>query len=103
MAKQTPWGASQHQENLAPGIVFHSTSSHGGIILDNAHKAKMEIFRHTNFRKWARCWEEDCDWAVPYYFFRAEIKKAGNLDDKMLDAAIRTIKSYHQEVAEVLL
>ena len=87
---------------MAPGIIFHSTSSHGGIVLDDKHKAKMEKFRYSNFRNWARCWEEDCDWAVPYYYFRDEIKKAGNLNDKMLNAAIKTIKSYHQGVAEQL-
>ena len=100
--KSTPWGTSQHQEHLAPGIVFHSTSSHGGIVLDNNHKNKMEQFRYSNFRNWARCWEEDCDWAVPYYYFRDEIQKAGNLDAKMLEAAIKTIKDWHKGVAEQL-
>ena len=102
MKKSTPWGVSQGHETLATGIEFHSTASHGGIVLDDKHKAKMEQFRYSNFRNWARCWEEDCDWAVPYYYFRDEISKAGNLNDKMLDAAIKTIKDWHKGVAEQL-
>jgi hypothetical protein len=97
--KHTPWGHSQHQETLAPGIVFHGTASHGGIWVDTAHAEKLEEFAHKNWLKSDTWWEEDCDWAIPYFIFRDEIKEYGKRwNEKELEDAIKTIRACHPHV-----
>ena len=55
----TPWGAAQDVEELAPGIVMVSTASHGGIYVSPIHMEKMvkwpSPFLGNEF------YEEDCD------------------------------------------
>ena len=75
--KSTPWGQSQHQETLAPGIVSHSTAGHGGIWLDDSRRKQLEFYRNHNFLKSSTWWEEDCDWAIPYIFFASDIQAYG--------------------------
>lgn len=70
----TPWGKSQEHHERAPGIVFHSTASHGGYQLSPKRWRELkEIF--PKFEPWAEeGWlEEDCDyalavWCWPEYF-----------------------------------
>ena len=54
----TPWGVSQNRKTIAPGIIFHSTASHGGFKvckkLNNTIPAYMK-----NKNGW---YEEDCEW-----------------------------------------
>ncbi len=66
------WGDVQWCSELAPGIVLVSTASHGGIILDAAHTARVprEIEPFHGSRD---SWEEDCDIAVPLILFAAEM------------------------------
>ena len=97
MRKTTPWGEAQTAEELAPGIISYSTSSHGGIWLSAERRQQLNYDK--NFLRTAEWWEEDCDWAVPYYFFAADILahgKAHRFDDNLL-AAINTVKSCHPE------
>src|SRR5271156_3687241 len=52
----TPWGRADNVETITEGIWFVSTPSHGGIVLDKAHKSLMpKPFRNN---KW---YEEDCE------------------------------------------
>ena len=71
----TPWGEAQHITELAPGIVSVSTSSHGGIFIDEAHQALIpnEI---VPFTKDTRFWEEDFDCYVPLLMFQPEVQEA---------------------------
>ena len=90
---QTPWGLSQSSEEIAPGIVFHSTASHGGYELSPARVASMpKPLRE--FEPWAGpgYYEEDCDWSVvclafPQFF-----------PDDAQGAAMRTLERYKPEV-----
>ena len=63
--KQTPWGATQHATEFAPGIVFHSTAGHGGFHLS---PERMREFRKAlpKFQTWTGgpWFEEDCDAVV---------------------------------------
>lgn len=64
----TPWGNSDYEECMAPGIYFVCTPSHGGFWLSPERAEKMP----TKFREWADKWahgkqrysgewyEEDC-------------------------------------------
>jgi len=68
---QTPWGKSQHSREIAVGVVFYSTSSHGGIRVSK-EKAEM-LSPQARELGWAfysdgALWyEEDCLYAVPLY------------------------------------
>ena len=57
---ETPWGPSQSEEQIADGIVFHSTSSHGGIHLDADRNARV----HPAWRADNGWYEEDVDWGI---------------------------------------
>lgn len=55
----TPWGMSQTATIYAPGIVFHSTASHGGFKLDRTRNLAMPAV----LRIAGGWYEEDGDWA----------------------------------------
>jgi len=97
MRKNTPWGQAQTEEILAEGIISYSTASHGGIWL--SPKRQAEIPYAKNWLKSKEWWEEDCDWAVPFLFFAADIKAHGTAYrfEENLDAAKRTAESCHPE------
>ena len=63
----TPWGESQTQETFGPGVVFHSTASHGGYQLSAERNAKVPLaWRAASFNKLGEAgwYEEDCDWCM---------------------------------------
>ena len=65
MAKSTPWGPSQHEEAVAPGIVFYSTAGHGGYHLDRDRMAAFHRLFPTFITFAGGPWfEEDCDAAA---------------------------------------
>lgn len=62
--KRTPWGYSQSHDVIAPGIISHSTASHGGYQLSEERWRDLQAI-YKGFwaspyspRKWL---EEDCD------------------------------------------
>ncbi len=67
---QTPWGVADHTKEIAAGITWHSTPSHGGYHLSPERVAEMrEPLR--SFKTFAgsdpkggKWYEEDCDWAI---------------------------------------
>ena len=91
----TPWGHPDIVTEIAPGIVFYSTPSHGGYWLSPARVAAMpkplrdfQPFAGPNF------YEEDADWAIvalafPQFF-----------PDDAIPAALQTIKHYKPELYE---
>jgi hypothetical protein len=60
----TPWGWAQDKKVYADGVVFLSTSSHGGFWVSKARLLDMpECLRYKTFA--GECWfEEDEDWAL---------------------------------------
>lgn len=60
---RTPWGAADHVEQLAHGIIRVDTPSHGGYYVPPETLKKMHPLA---LNTWAgRGWyEEDCDWAL---------------------------------------
>jgi hypothetical protein len=45
----TPWGPAQRAAEIAPGIVFYTTATHGGIRLDSEHQKKIADILARNF------------------------------------------------------
>jgi hypothetical protein len=84
----TPWGPAQNVDEVAPGIVFVSTASHGGFKLDAEKLAAVPpawLAASFNLQGKAGWFEEDCDWCmvgltfpdeVAAYFGSIDVKKA---------------------------
>ena len=84
----TPWGPSQEQRTIAPGLVSVSTASHGGYHVSEDRWQEIErIF--PAFKSWAgRGWlEEDCDWAI------AALVWPDQFDAQAIFNALRTARS----------
>lgn len=95
-ATWTPWGRSQTQKKIAPGIMEYSTAGHGGFaVADTVAMQMPEPLRSIGFRSAGRWWfEEDVDWvavplAFPQYF-----------DEKTLQAAEKSLKNWNPEAWE---
>ena len=99
MRKSTPWGEAQDAEEMAPGIINYSTASHGGIWIDKKHQEQLEKYTINNWLGSTQWFEEDCDWAIPYIVFSAEIQKHGKAYKfiENLAAAHSTAKLRHPE------
>lgn len=78
----TPWGESQSCQVVAPGIVFHSTASHGGYCLRADRMRELpEKLRGLNRYGGGNWFEEDCEAAIvaaafPQYFTAEEVDRA---------------------------
>ena len=98
---ETPWGPSQGEKELAPGIISYFTASHGGIRLSPERQAALRAAQPAirNFLGSLEWWEEDCDWSVPYLFFASDIAKHGKAYryHKNMVAAARTVRQWHPE------
>ena len=98
----TPWGPSQSQETLAPGLVRVDTAGHGGYHVSEKRWQEIETM-FPAFRSWTgRHWlEEDCDWALapltwPDLFSSQSIfdalRSAGSRSDGCVDAAFYALQ-----------
>ncbi len=102
----TPWGIADGKEVLADGIVSYSTPSHGGIWLSAERQeqlAKWLPAGFENFLKTLKWWEEDCDWTIPYYVFREDIKASGKAYhyQENLDFALWYLNEHQPELLSI--
>jgi hypothetical protein len=90
----TPWGAPQTTDEVAPGICFYSTASHGGYHLSPDRFATFRQF-FPDFKLFAGdpWFEEDCDAALVPITFAAEFS---NQDVFFAEQSIRAIAGYQQ-------
>ena len=68
----TPWGRSDHKEEIAEGITFYGTPSHGGIKLNSARNKQIPEY----MRSADNWYEEDCDWAKVAVIFPEHFVKS---------------------------
>lgn len=66
---RTPWGMADSAEIVADGIGHVGTPSHGGMKLDRKRNAMVPA----PLRREGGWYEEDCEWAIVEYVFRAEL------------------------------
>ena len=59
----TPWGRPDHSKQIADGITWHGTPSHGGFELDARRQGEMPDVLRIGKRNATGWYEEDCDWA----------------------------------------
>ena len=95
--QRTPWGRVQDAEELAEGIISYTTASHGGIWLSSERRKQLNY--DGNFLKTSEWWEEDCDWSVPYVYFRNDIMEHGTAYKfiQNLYTAWEIVQRYHPE------
>jgi hypothetical protein len=92
--QMSPWGIIQDSWELAPGIWFVSTPSHGGIRLSPERYAQMpDAMKATAFSH-SGWYEEDADWAMVAVTFPEAFSVAD------LAAAKLTLANYLPEVLE---
>jgi hypothetical protein len=77
----TPWGQSDGSKEYGSGIVFYSTSSHGGFHVTATLLAKMPDYMRDSFSGEGEWFEEDCAWSMvttcfPERFSESEQKAA---------------------------
>ena len=92
---RTPWGQVQFQDILADGIISVSTASHGGIVLSSSRQRQLlnkGVASKSNFLKSNKYWEEDCDWAIPFFHFADDIKAAGNIPIDQFEFTLEAAK-----------
>ena len=84
---ESPWGASDHVTEIAPGIISVSTPSHGGIWLSPERIAEMpqplqDFVPFGGPQKGPGRWfEEDVDWSIvclafPQFFTEDDLRQA---------------------------
>jgi hypothetical protein len=77
MIKNSPWGAVQGCREIADGITFVSTASHGGIKLSQARLQQLPMILQFE----AGWYEEDCEssfviFGFPQYFSENQVQSA---------------------------
>jgi len=102
----TPWGQADVVEKMADGIYHVDTSSHGGIMLDAAHVARIPKAIGAGCSRSRAAWEEDCDWAVPFLLFYDEIADyegtAADLTERVKATARQTLERWHPNWLNVI-
>jgi hypothetical protein len=102
----TPWGSAQSVDIIADGIVWVTTASHGGALLDPGRTAAMPAFMAG--KPWcgnSSSYEEDCEWCMPALFFEQEFRafylQRGRTDiEQIITSAKNTLRHWHPEAYE---
>jgi hypothetical protein len=69
-APKTPWGSAQHGYNIARGVTWYSTASHGGLKVAPGVAKKFlskAAIRAGDIWGGAYWYEEDVAWNIPFY------------------------------------
>lgn len=99
---RTPWGQSQVIYNVAPGIIFASTASHGGFKLDRALNAQVPA----EARKRGGWYEENCEWAIPFLTFPEIFEEAHDEEqsfEELQQIAVDTLRMFCPNAYEYIM
>ena len=91
----TPWGKSTHRSEVAPGIEYHETSSHGGICLSPERLSEMPATLKTpsTFYPAGSPWfEHDLEWC------RVVLAFPGVFRDMMVKDAHEFMRAGHPAI-----
>ena len=93
----TPWGQSDHTKEIAPGIIFYSTPSHGGAFVPAEIRAEWpQALRDFKTFAGGDWYEEDCDVQL-VILAHPESFKAATVAD-----AVRFARAYCQDYAPAI-
>lgn len=101
MPTSTPWGLSQSENAVMPGLTAYTTASHGGLHLAPELNARIpEAFRS------AEGWyEEDEASAIPYLVLKDEIAASGHPRETLsthVEAATKTVYNSYPALPPLL-
>jgi len=102
----TPWGVPHSHQVMAPGIVFYSTASHGGVHLSNKRIGMLPtcIKPEHNWLRDFRWWEEDCDAAVILLVFCEDLVKSGHIErPQEIEWTFESMAAYKPELLKALV
>lgn len=89
----SPWGAIQQADQLAPGIWSVMTASHGGLLLSDARQDAMpDVLRLDE-----NAYEEDADWCLVYLAFEGELAQQKTCTAGFLQLARDTARCGHSD------
>lgn len=98
----SPWGAVQDTTNVAEGIQFVETASHGGVYLSPERNRKVP----GSIRNDPGWYEEDSEWTIAAMVFPEEFRshwaEGGKDPDEMMANAIRVIRDWHPEAYQAV-
>lgn len=92
----SPWGSCQTAEEHAPGIWHVTTPSHGGYILTPERNAELPEAARDD----AAVYEEDVDWAIIGWFFRAQLREHD--PNFPVERAREILLNWHPDIYECL-
>jgi hypothetical protein len=104
----TPWGKVQHATELAAGLWFVSTASHGGMLLSDERveslraRGVLDVFQpFTSSDRW---WEEDCDWCIVALAFSEDIGNPAGAEAarRQLSGIAQSMPGKYQAVWDLL-
>lgn len=90
----TPWGQSDSSKQIARGIVFYGTPSHGGIHVSPTRLAEMPDYLRNGTWAGEGWFEEDEDWA------RVAVAFPQFFPEKDVQAATDTLKNWSPDLYE---
>lgn len=73
---RTPWGPSQTEETIVPGVIVVDTAGHGGVKLDRVRNAKVPKSCRTR----GGWYEEDCEVSI-VFAVHADVRRHFNVDE----------------------
>ena len=108
MYMPTPWGPSQHTKQIIDGIIDVSTAGHGGFGVKEdlakkhiPHKALQKAIYMGHYY-W---FEEDCNWAIPFYYNRdwydklvETLGKTKEWGENNYNIVINTMQNWHKDL-----
>lgn len=106
MNRGTPWGWSDSEEVLIPGVMtFYGTPSHGGVFVKPEANAKIpeDIRDAAVYGGGNDGWyEEDCEWVLPHLWFWKELQIANPTEatQDRLYTCLRICSQYYPHVYE---
>lgn len=104
MNRDTPWGWSDSEEILIPGVMtFYGTPSHGGIYVEPEWNEQIpqDIRDAAVYGGGNDGWyEEDCEWVLPHLYFWKMLQKQNpkKATADRLEAYLWTCKTYYPQV-----
>jgi hypothetical protein len=99
----TPWGQSDYSKDYSKDqmekIVFHSTSSHGGLFVD----PDLNQLIPYGLRRESGWYEEDCEFHIPAYFLFDQMAGLKSTKEECLQGLKDWFPSEWEKVMKVIL
>ena len=97
----TPWGWSQQSQTIADEIIDVSTANHGGIGVSRNRIAELHpnladylTQKGDRYGRTVVWFEEDQEWAIPFFVFADDIKKHGSIAPNKFEESLTLAREW---------